>query len=492
MFRTRTTRRSSLRKRTSRRRRASFESLEDRRLLAAFELSSLLAENGGDGSAGIVVDGIDASDLSGYSVSGAGDFNGDGIDDVIIGAQFADPNGVSNAGESYVVFGSAAGLPASLDLSTLSGANGLVLNGIDASDQSGYSVSGAGDFNGDGIDDVIIGAYRADPNKVSSAGESYVVFGSAAGLPASLDLKTLNGANGLVLNGIGATDLSGISVSGAGDFNGDGIDDVIIGAQFADPNGVKSAGESYVVFGSAAGLPKSVDLSTLNGKNGLVLNGIDSGDQSGISVSGAGDFNGDGIDDVIIGADRADPNGVSSAGESYVVFGRLKVPASLDLSTLNGANGLVLNGIDGGDQSGISVSGAGDFNGDGIDDVIIGADRADPNGVSSAGESYVVFGSAAGLPASLDLSTLNGANGLVLNGIDGGDLSGISVSGAGDFNGDGIDDVIIGAYRAGPNGVSSAGESYVVFGSAGRTASQSRSFDTQRCQWPGTKWDRWR
>ena len=194
-----------------------------------------------------------------------------------------------------------------------------MLNGEAVNDRSGRSVSAAGDINGDGIDDLIIGEwYRA--------GRSYVVFGSDIGLPDPFDLSSLNGDNGFVLNNeLG--ERFGISVSAAGDINGDGIDDLIIGADGAEPNG-NFSGRSYVVFGSDSGLPNPFNLSSLNGSNGFVLNGEAQGDQSGASVSAAGDINGDGIDDLIIGADRADPNGNSDAGRSYVVFGR----AAIDLA----------------------------------------------------------------------------------------------------------------------------------------------------------------
>ncbi|MEO1208647.1 MAG: Calx-beta domain-containing protein [Cyanobacteria bacterium J06638_20] len=421
---------------------------------AEFNLSEL------DGSNGFVINGIDQGDNSGISVSGAGDINGDGFDDLIIGADRADPNG-EGSGESYVVFGGNQGFAASLNLSTLDGSNGFTINGIDEGDFSGFSVSGAGDINGDGIDDLIIGADGADPNGDRS-GESYVVFGSSQGFAASLNLSTLNGNNGFVINGIDEDDLSGYSVSGAGDINGDGIDDLIIGAFDADPNG-EGSGESYVVFGSNQGFAASLNLSTLNGNNGFVINGIDEGDYSGYSVSGAGDVNGDGIDDLIIGADSASPNGDYS-GESYVVFGSNQgFAASLNLSTLNGNNGFVINGIDELDFSGSSVSGAGDINGDGVDDLIISAPYADPNG-NFSGESYVVFGNRQGFDASLDLADLNGGNGFVINGIDAYDFSGSWVSGAGDVNGDGFDDLIIGAPYANPNDTYS-GASYVVFGS---------------------------
>ena len=259
-------------------------------------------------------------------------------------------------------------------------------------------MSSAGDVNGDGYDDLIIGAYRADPNGGNS-GETYVVYGgaSAPGTGGMLDLSALDGTNGFVLNGIYAYDWSGRSVSSAGDVNGDGYDDLIIGAYRADPNGNYS-GETYVVYGgaSAPGTGGMLDLSALDGTNGFVLNGIDGGDYSGISVSSAGDVNGDGYDDLIIGAIWGDPNGVYS-GETYVVYGGASAPGIngvLDLSALDGSNGFILDGIDAFDRSGRSVSSPGDVNGDGYDDLIIGAYRADPKGVGLAGETYVVYGGA--------------------------------------------------------------------------------------------------
>ncbi|MEH2369399.1 beta strand repeat-containing protein [Nostoc sp.] len=418
------------------------------------KLNSVFNRSSLNGSNGFVINGIDADDLSGNSVSNAGDINGDGFDDLIIGASGADLNGQRDAGSSYVVFGSNSGFGASFNLSSLNGSNGFVINGIDADDLSGRFVSSAGDINGDGFDDLIIGA--------NSAGSSYVVFGSNSGFGASLNLSSLNGSNGFVLNGIG-----GSSVSSAGDINGDGFDDLIIGANSADPNGQNSAGSSYVVFGSNSGFGASLNLSSLNGSNGFVLNGIDADDRSGSSVSSAGDINGDGFDDLVIGARYADPNGQNSAGSSYVVFGSSSgFGASLNLSSLNGSNGFVINGIDSGDLSGNSVSSAGDINGDGFDDLIIGTSGADPNGQDSAGSSYVVFGSSSGFGASFNLSSLNGSNGFVINGIDSGDLSGYSVSNAGDINNDGFDDLIIGAPNASPNGQSYSGKSYVVFGSS--------------------------
>ncbi|WP_445636437.1 hypothetical protein NSTC745_01338 [Nostoc sp. DSM 114161] len=249
------------------------------------------------------------------------------------------------------------------------------------------------------------------------------------------NLSNLNGSNGFAINGIAGNDNSGNSVSSAGDINGDGFDDLLIGARRADPNGFDS-GQAYVVFGNSTGFGATLNLSTLNGSNGFAINGNVAGDQLGVSVSSAGDINSDGFDDLLIGGAFADPNGTNS-GQSYVVFGKSTgFGATLNPSTLNGSNGFTINGIAAGNQLGVSVNTAGDVNGDGFDDLILGAFFADPNGTNS-GQSYVVFGKSTGFSATLDLSTLNGSNGFVIYGIAANDNSGNSVSSAGDINGDG-------------------------------------------------------
>ncbi len=401
------------------------------------------------GTQGIKIDGIDVFDFSGIDVAGVGDVNGDGLTDFIINSVYADPSGKSNAGESYVIFGNQT--YQDIDLNNLGNA-GFRIDGANTGDFSGFSVSGLGDMNGDSLDDLLIGAFRANPNSKKDAGITYVVYGKVD--TSVVDLSNL-GPEGFLIEGIDINDYSGVCVSGTGDVNGDGIVDLLIGASDADPGGRIDAGESYVIFGKNDTLP--VSLSNL-GTSGFRIDGIDRGDLSGRALRGAGDVNGDGLNDIIIGAFHADPNGHSNAGESYVVFGKSNND-NVELANL-GSGGFRIEGVDSLDFSGLSACGAGDLNGDGFGDLIIGARFADPDGVSNAGESYIVFGKMDN--TTVELESL-GLGGIYIKGVNSKDYSGHCVSGVGDVNGDGLSDFIIGGDAADPNGRGNAGESYVVF-----------------------------
>ena len=414
-------------------------------------------------SQGFVIQGDAAGDNAGFSVSAAGDVNGDGIDDLIVGAPLGNDGG-SDAGEAYIVFGKDSGF-GTVDLSTLSIASGLIIRGDTAGDHAGWSVSAAGDVNGDGIADVVVGAPLNDHGG-GNAGEAYVVFGKESGFGTLVvDLTALPASAGFIIRGDADDDWAGYKVSSAGDVNGDGFDDLIVGAPNGD-DGATSAGEAYVVFGKASGFA-TIDLGTLAASDGFVIQGDAQLDKAGWSVSAAGDVNGDGFDDMIVGAIFGD-NGGTDAGEAYVVFGKgtgFGVPTGgrqvLDLSVLTPSDGFIIQGDSGLDQAGASVSAAGDVNGDGFGDLIVGAIEGDEGG-ANAGEAYVVFGKASGF-GTIDLTTLTAAQGFLIIGDAGNDQAGFSVSAAGDVNGDGFDDVLVGA-PFGDNGGVDAGEAYLVFG----------------------------
>jgi Ca2+-binding RTX toxin-like protein len=431
-----------------------------------------------------------ANDQAGYSVASAGDVNGDGIDDLIVGATGGAGAGGSYAGQAYVVFGSSTGFGVDeagrrvVDLGTLGADEGFIIQGDAAGDYAGVSVASAGDVNGDGIHDLIVGARGGDDGG-ENAGEAYVVFGSANGFGTEvagrkvMDLTDLSSAQGFIIQGDAPGDWAGYSVASAGDVNGDGIDDLVVGANGGDKGG-SDAGQAYVVFGTGDGFGSAVggrqvlDLASLSAAHGFIVQGDDDNDLMGFSVATAGDVNGDGIDDLIVGA-YGGSDGGSNAGEAYVVFGTkagfgavVGSQRVVDLTTLTEGQGFVIQGDVAFDEVGRSVASAGDINGDGIGDLVIGAPYAD-----DGGKAHVVYGTTGTFGAAVtigdntrqvvDLSTLTEAQGFTLLGDAMFDRAGFSVAAAGDINGDGIDDLVVGAPR-GDDGGSNAGEAYVVFG----------------------------
>ena len=424
-----------------------------------------------DGTNGIILAGAKANDLSGGSVSSAGDVNGDGLADLLVGAMYAAPSGRAYAGEAYLVYGRSNGLPALITLTNtwLDGTNGNILAGARASDFIGRSVSSAGDVNGDGLADLLVGADQES----SLEGRTYLLYGRSNGYPALIMLTNtwLDGTNGIIIAGANPSQASGFSVSSAGDVNGDGLADLLVGAPLNDSEGLQDAGKTYLVYGRSNGLPASIVLTSewLNGTNGIVLAGARTFDESGYSVSSAGDVNGDGLADLLIGAYKADPSGRFQAGETYLVYGRSSgLPSLITLTNtwLDGTNGVLLAGTKTEDYCGYSVKSAGDVNGDGLADLLVGAHQADPSGRREAGETYLVYGRSNGLPSLITLTNtwLDGTNGVLLAGATTNDRSGYAVNSAGDVNGDGLADLLVGAYQADPPGRLNAGETYLVYG----------------------------
>ena len=409
--------RRSRRDRNSRQRRLRIEQFESRFMLHGgvdhgsghLDLAAILSSQGGDGFDGVVVSGTTAGDNSGHSVHSAGDFNGDGFEDLVVGA----PAVGSSAGAVYVLFGSNTPFSADVRLSSLNGSNGIQMLGS-AGERAGTSVSSAGDVNHDGFSDIVIGAPSADPASRIDAGSVYVVFGRSSGFSSTLALSSLNGTNGFRLNGVAVNDAAGASVAGTGDVNYDGFADIIVGAAGADPNSKSGAGSAYVVLGKSS-FASVVELSNLSGANGFRLDGSAAGDEFGFSVASAGDINRDGYSELLIGAPGASPNSLPQSGSTYLVFGAANFSASTNVSSLTGTNGFRLDGENASARSGYSVSGNGDVNADGFDDILIGSPRAKVHGVS-IGAAYAFYGKATGYTSVVALESLDGTTGFKLSG----------------------------------------------------------------------------
>ena len=384
--------------------------------------------------------GEEVGDQAGIAVSGAGDVNGDGLDDLLIGATGADDGADYHAGKTYLMLGKASGWALDTDLSDADAS----FWGEGRLDNAGSTVSGAGDVNGDGFDDFLIGAADNDDGG-SGAGKAYLIMGRASGWARDVPLSNADAS----FIGAGKENAAGISVAGAGDVNGDGLDDLLIGAPGVGET-LEARGATYLILGKETGW--LTDGSLLNADASIIGAGLS--EVSGFEVAGAGDVNGDGFCDILIGASCSREGGGEDVGQTYLILGKAKGwSMGMTLSTASAS----FIGEAERDSSGFSVSGAGDVDGDGFDDLLIGSPGNDEGG-DGAGQAYLVMGRASGWSMDTDLSDANAS----FLGEGPGDGAGIAVSGGGDVDGDGFDDTLIGAHRS-DDGGQDAGQAYLVF-----------------------------
>lgn len=406
--------------------------------------------------------GNDESDKAGIGVA-TGDINGDGYYDIIIGARWADPLGRIRAGNVYIYFGSSHTFSNNvIDLSA-SPSGILTLSGEQEGDCFGESVS-TGDVNGDGYDDVIIGAYEAKTDTEDNTGKTYIIFGTEhlASLShvdlrkPSIDVVTLIGED--------PGDQFGFSTT-TGDINNDGYDDIIIGAMTSDPLDRINAGTTYILKGFSD-FPSYNTFNINDITSGLIkIYGEDPGDWSGIGLA-AGDVNGNGFDDVIIGAWFADIEGEADAngdaGITYLLAGSadifsigeidLKNPV-LTVTAIHGERSL--------DYSGAEVA-VGDINMDGFDDIVIGAHGYDSEIMTENGCVYIVTGTS-DITESGIIHLKDSSPGIIRI-IGKAHRDHLSRGIIEDINKDGINDLIVASADADPFGKAKAGEVYILFG----------------------------
>jgi hypothetical protein len=452
-------------------------------------------------SADMIVTGGAASDYFGRNVASAGDVNGDGYNDVIIGAYQAPYSGSAGPGRAYIFYGG----PSFASNLAVGSAN-VMITGTTAPDRFGNSVATAGDVNGDGYSDVIIGAYQA----ASYYGRAYIFYGGSS-LGSSI---SANSANVVIAGNSG--DRLGISVATAGDVNGDGNSDVIVGAHYnsngfayifyggslgasisannadvritggasfddfgisvdsagdvnrdgysdvivgADTQGASNNGRAYIFYGSPS-LGTGISAENAN----VRITGDAANDNLGSPVASAGDVNGDGYSDVILGAYKAPYSGGAGPGRAYIFYGG-SMSATMSASSAN----VIISGSAAANNFGGSVASAGDINGDGYSDVIVGANNID----TGAGRAYIYYGGSLGASISA-----NSANIMILGGTGGyGDYFGYSVASAGDVNGDGYSDIIAGAYQAPYSGSAGPGRAYIFYGSYAMNDVMERRFE---------------
>ncbi len=377
---------------------------------------------------------------SGTPLSIVGDLNGDGYEDLAIGSPTFD-QGLNNRGRVYLFFGPGK----QWNASTTVGSADVILTGEAAEDQLGMALSGVGDVNDDGIDDMAIGAPRSDRG-AGDSGCVYLLFGHT-GPWSGGDISTLPGV--MVLLGNTGSEFAGSAIAGGGDIDDDGIADLVVGA----PNWMglaANAGAAYLIRGRPTWPTSPVFL----GNSGTRIY-ADSQGLAGTQVSLDGDLDGDGFDDLVIGAPQF-MSPAPQAGRVYLIRGGAGPwPSSIPVETA--ANGII-TGLRSQHHIGVSLDIIGDANGDGRDDLLLGSpDNNLAN--SSLPECYLHQGSANFFGAMTDVSA---ATSVLTTTIGGGRLC-RSIVGVGDIDDDGMADIAIGAPYAFDQGL---GTTYLLQGRA--------------------------
>lgn len=409
-----------------------------------------------NGQTGFGIEGEKSGDYSGYSISSAGDFNGDGIEDLLIGAY-----GALKIGKAYLIYGNndtSIWQDGHLNLATLAnGITGFAVLGEATNDAFGWSVT-AGDYNGDGYSDLAIGS----PGAQNSSGKTYIIRGTNNTNSWNYGLvnisSLMDGQHGYVLKGQPANDFSGYSITTVHNFTGNGISALVVGAPAIA--GVHN-GECYVVFGdnNTTWVNATMDLNSLmDGQRGVKFVGKLAQDLMALVVNSAGDLNGDGFEDLFISLRGKDQSSVVFGNNNRTLWGNGTV--SLD-TLMDGNNGVTFQG-NSAELSGSTVGTAGDINGDGIDDAYIGASGANTN----TGKVTLVFGDRNRTKWGNGLvnltSLVDGQKGFEIAGTATNDRTGGLVNRGKDFNNDGLNDLIISA----PGDSVNTGKTHIVYGSA--------------------------